>query len=433
MRVFAAFTLALWACLLTVPTAHGAEFLSGETVTITKDETWEGDLYVMAQSVTIEGLVEGDLVVYAQALDLRGTVEGSLIAACQQARIAGRCGRSSRIAAHAIQLTPQARLAADLVAAAYSLEIEEGAVVNGDLVYAGYQALLHGDVREDVWGAMARAALHGTIGQELSISTGGNQPNAAPRSLNRWMPSPLFPLPPVEPGLTIHPGAEVKGKMTYHSPNEAVIDSEAKVTGPIEWLEPQREPLAIQDEKTRFFVEQLKRYATLLVLGLLMVLVCPTTTGGTVDEIVERPVLSFLLGIVAVPISLVMVGVIGALIGILPLALGLLTMDGLAAASSAVAAFTLVLYVGSWVYYLLVGAAAVISITLGRIVFSDYPIVSRGRLSLALMFGLIVYVVLTCVPYLRVGVAVTAVLFAFGGLLLWILHGAFRNRPERTV
>lgn len=429
------FLFLLLACVLSfalVDSAVAAEFLTGKEVTIAADETWEGDVYICAQSAKVEGTINGDLVVYAQSLHVSGTVEGGLIAAGQEILLEGTYGRSCRIACQAAKVGAGTQMQRDLVAACYSLEVEKGTAIDGDLVYAGYQAMLGGTIKEDVWAAVNRAEVMGKIGRELSITTDSNQqPGPPPNQF--WQNLKLVNIPMVSPGLTIHEDATIGGKLTYHSPSEVTIEDGAKVTGPIEWIEPERPAKQGPKDKTNYFWGQLKRYVTLLVMGILMVLCCPATCGGTVDQIVQRPIVSFLAGILAVPLSIIALGVAAGLIVMVPMAFGWLTLDGLAAAGAYIAAFAMVLYVGSLGYFFVFGAAAVTSITLGRIVFSDHSITSRGRLILSLAFGLVFYVVLTCVPYLRVGVFVAAILFAFGGIFVWMMRGLFGSSFEKAA
>ncbi|QDU74679.1 Polymer-forming cytoskeletal [Bremerella volcania] len=414
-----------------VDSALAAEFLSGQEVTIASDETWDGDVYIFAQSATVEGTIKGDLVVYAQRLHISGTVEGGVIAAAQEILLEGTYGRSSRIACQAAKVASGTEMKRDLVAACYSLEIDKGATIDGDLIYAGFQAMLGGTIQEDVWAAVNRAEVSGKIGRELSITTDSNHQQGPPPN-QYWQDMKLVVIPMVSPGLTIHEDATIGGKLTYHSPTEVTIDDGAKVTGPIEWIEPEKPAPRDPQDKTDYFWNQLKRYVTLLVMGILMVVCCPATCGGAVDQIVQRPIVSFLAGVLAVPLSIIALGVVAGLILLVPMAFGWLTLDGLAVAGALIAVFGMVLYVGSLGYFFVFGAAAVTSITLGRIVFSDHPITSRGRLILALAFGLVFYVVLTCVPYLHVGVIVVAILFAFGGIFVWMMRGLFGSSAEKA-
>ncbi len=432
MRSFLCLTLAcVFSCAL-VARAAAAEFLSGAEVTIAADETWDGDVYISAQSAKVEGTIHGDLVVYAQQLHVSGTVDGGLIAAGQEILLEGTYGRTCRIACQAAQVAAGTQMKRDLVAACYSLEIDKGTLIDGDVIYAGFQAMLAGTIKEDVWGAVNRAEVLGKIGNELSITTDSKHQKGPPPG-QVWQNLKLVDIPTVSPGLTIDEDATIGGKLTYHSPTEVTIEDGASVTGPIEWIEPEQPAPRDPKNKTDYFWNQLKRYVTLLVMGILMIVCCPATCGGTVDQIVRRPIMSFLAGILAVPLAVIALGAITALIVLVPMAFGWLTLEGLAVAGAFIATFATVLYVGSLGYFFVFGAAAVTSITLGRIVFSDHPIATRGRLILSLAFGLVFYVVLTCVPFLNVGVFVAAILFAFGGMLLWLMRGMIVSSAEKPA
>jgi hypothetical protein len=65
------------------PTALAFEFREGDTVVIGAGEVVEDDLYVGANTFTLDGTVKGDLIVFGSTIEINGTVEGDLIAAGQ--------------------------------------------------------------------------------------------------------------------------------------------------------------------------------------------------------------------------------------------------------------------------------------------------------------------------------------------------------------
>ena len=76
-------SLALLASLLFVSSAWAIETRGGQNVTIGADEVIEDDLYVGAETVTVEGTVRGDLVAAGGTVRMNGTVEGDIISAGQ--------------------------------------------------------------------------------------------------------------------------------------------------------------------------------------------------------------------------------------------------------------------------------------------------------------------------------------------------------------
>ncbi|MBI1247490.1 hypothetical protein GC197_06535 [bacterium] len=424
--------------LFLVTSLHAAEFMHGEEITITAEETKEGDLYIFGKSVKVEGTIQGDLVVYCQQLEISGKVDGCLIAAGQEMLLKGNFKRTCRIACQAAEVAKGAKLEDDLVAASYSLQVDQGATIDGDLIYAGFQTVLKGDIEEDVWAAVNRAEVVGKIGQELSITTAGDPAKQEPPQGPVWYGTHLVDIPAVMPGLNIEKEATIGGKLTYKSPEEANIAEGAKVTGPVNWLKPDHPEGPKPEDKTEYFVSQIKRYFMLLLMGILMIVCCPTTSGQTADQIVQRPLLSLLAGFLAIPLSVIGFVVVMAMIFAIPMLCGWLTLDGLAAASFFVSGFAAVLYAGSLIFYVAFGAVAVTCISVGRVVFSDRPVASRGQLTLALGFGLVFYVVLTCVPYVRVGVVVASIFFGFGGMFVWLVRTLFvsstgKSKVEKTA
>src|SRR5690606_1335527 len=153
------------------------------------------------------------------------------------------------------------------------------------------------------------------------------------------------------------------------SPEEANIAPQANITGPIEWIEPEHPPKP-KNAKVHYFWQQVKRFLTILAMGVLMIVACPQTTGGIVEQILRRPIVSFLAGLVAVPLSVVLSAMVLALIVAIPMAFGWLHFDGLAIAGTCIASLAAVLYLGSVAFYFAFGAVVVTCIALGRVVFS---------------------------------------------------------------
>jgi len=424
----------LLAVAVATPIVSAAEFIFEDIVTIPADEVWEDDVYIFAQQVVVEGTIEGDLVVTAQSIDVPGTVEGSLIAACQQIRMAGRFGRSSRIACHSALVADGATLGKDLVFAGYALETAKNSRIDGDLVAAGFQVVHRGIIEEDVWAAVNRASIEGKIEGELSITADGRE--GQPPTQQQFGPNApqLFSIPSVRPGLNIEDEGSVGGRLIYKSPDEVEISEGADVAGPIERIDmPEAAP---QQKKTNaaLAIEQIKRYASLLILGVLMVLVCPRSTSATVEQMMERPIASFFAGIIALPLSLVLVFVIAAMMVIVPAVLGAIHFDELSGTGALLSFYALLVYLGGWIFFFAYGTVIVVSISMGRIIFSSNTPAHRGWLLLALGFGLIFYVVLTCVPYLRVGIWIATILFAFGAYFLWLIVWLFfRSEAKEKV
>ena len=58
------------------PTSGAAEFKGGREVIVGPGEVIEDDLYVGADTITIEGTIRGDLIAGGSEIIINGTVEG---------------------------------------------------------------------------------------------------------------------------------------------------------------------------------------------------------------------------------------------------------------------------------------------------------------------------------------------------------------------
>ncbi len=128
-----------------------ADFRADERPIVESDEVIDDDLYVVGDEVIINGIVKGDVCACGRIIRLNGTVEGDFMAAGQAVIITGTVTDDVRIAGQVLKIHEDASIGDDLIGAAFSLEFAKNSQVNADLIYAGYQALLHGDIRADLF------------------------------------------------------------------------------------------------------------------------------------------------------------------------------------------------------------------------------------------------------------------------------------------
>jgi cytoskeletal protein CcmA (bactofilin family) len=158
---------------------YAAEPRGGDQVVIARGEVIEDDLYVTANTVTIDGTVQGDLIAIANQVVVNGTVEGDLLAVGQGVLINGAIGDDVRAGGQAIKLGPDARLGGDLVIGGLSLETQQGSAVKGDLLIGAYQALLGGQIGRTVRGGLDRMELRGVVGGDVDVALSGEASTSA--------------------------------------------------------------------------------------------------------------------------------------------------------------------------------------------------------------------------------------------------------------
>lgn len=411
--------------------AWAIETRTGEDVVIGADEVVGDDLYVGANSVTVEGTIEGDLVAAAATIRVDGTVEGDVNAAGQTVIIDGTVGDDVRVAGQAIVLGENARITDDVIAFGYSLEGSSGSVVGGDLALGGYQALLAGTVEGDVRGGAAGVELAGEVGGNVDVEVdgGGAQDAGA-----QFAPGPGVPIPDVEPGLTLTDSARIDGDLAYRSSTEANIASGAEIGGEVAYEQVARE--GAEAEPTGIvavLLSSLRLFATLLVVGVLTVWLAPRLIAGAADTLRGSPLLSLGWGVLAVAIVAVLFVLVLAVTIIFAILFGFVTLGGLVATIIGTGVLAEIVLAVAFAVSIGLLAPVVVSFLGGRMLLgSNLPEGLGGRI-IALAVGLVIYVVLRAIPVVGAVVALAVILFGLGALSVWAWRALRPRRAELSA
>jgi hypothetical protein len=172
-------------------------------------------------------------------------------------------------------------------------------------------------------------------------------------------------------------------------------------------------------------VDALRRYVSLLVIGVLLLWLLPRVLRGAADAARGRPLVSFgvgILGFFAVIVLLVVLILVTVLVAI---ALGLLGLGSL----TGVTVFGGILVAATVVFLFLLalgfGAQATVGLALGRLLFRG-----EGRSFLAgfgaLAVGLLVVVLLAAIPVAGGWIEALLVVLGLGALLLMVRPGRRR-------
>ncbi len=400
----------------TLSGVHAVRFGGGERFVIEEGDIIPDDLYVAAQEVIIRGTVDGDVYAVAQrvVLERTGRVTGDLVAAAQVVDIQGVVEDDLRIAGQILRVAAP-EVGDDIVGAGFSLELAEGAHVGGSLIVGGYQVLINGNVAEDVYVGANSVALYGTVGGNMTAEVGeGGGPS--PALWTSFMAPPGMKVPTVPAGLTVGEGARVGGNLTYQSMEEATIVPGAQIEGKITHRLP---PPSTKEEQPPQFgtlpwaVEQLRRWITLLVMGIILFLVMPAQARRVGTAIARKPLASLGWGVVVVAIliaSLIGLIITGTLLAII---FGLLTLGQLAkwaiVLAFALDALLIIAYLG---YVNLVAPVLVPYAVLSKL--------DRGTWwwLLPVVLGTFIYVVLTSLPYVGWLFSLVIVLASVGAFVV---------------
>ena len=320
----------------------------GDKVVVAAGEVVNDDLYVGAQEFVLDGTVNGDLIVFGQNVTINGKVDGDLMTAAQTVAVNGEVTGSIRMAGSILFVGDKASIGGDIVGAGYSLEGRPGSKVGQDLVFAGGQILLAGDVARNVQVATGGFDLRGNVGGDINAEVGdADQGNGGPPP-TLFMPHSTIAPPNVRPGLTIDSSATVAGNLKYTQSKDVTIPA-GVVSGKVTRRAPAKNTAAPREETveqkiTRWGLNFVRTSITLILIGLLLLWLFPFFVRGLSDQLQAKPLPSLGWGAVAwaafffallVIITVTIIG--GILFGVLTLGqltgavvwLGILTLFGL--------------------------------------------------------------------------------------------------------
>ncbi len=397
--------------------------MAGETVVIEEDQVIEDDLYVSANTFVLKGTVKGDLIAVGSLVRIAptGVVTGDLMAAGQGVVVEGRVEDDARLAGMTVVVSGQ--VSDDLVAAGYSVETQSSGQVGGDTVVFAGQLSLGGQVAGNVEANAAAVAISGEVGGNVRASVGGaeDRPSFSPF---QFMPSvPDMPQPVTVPaGLTFGSGARVAGNLTYTAPVEmppppGVVTGQVSYNAPPPSEEEPAEPVETPASRAlNWFLNWLRTLATLLITGLLLAYGAPGFLLDSVDVFKQKPLLSFLWGMVTIFGFGVAFFLLVTLVLVLVVILGVLTLGDLV---------TAVVMAGIWLAFGLVLAYKLLAAYVAKIVVCAWfglwalgslkPGLAENRLW-PVALGVVVFSLLWSIPYLGGIVNLLVILFGLGAL-----------------
>jgi len=400
------------------PSSHAIEIVDNETVVIEAGEVIEDDLIVFANEFVMDGTIKGDLIVFATIADINGLVEGDLMGAAQEFTINGIVEDDVRMGGTVVTLGEAAQIGDDLMAGAYSLESKVGSLVEGDMLMGVGQSLLAGDIANDLLMSGGGLELLGTVAGDVQAEVGSA--TDAPV----FSPFTFMPNAPKAPsfawGLTIDEQAQIGGDLTYTSPVEADIPANV-VAGNVSFEQVIPEATVVAEEVVtptqqvmNWLANVLRQLVTLLIIGVLMVWLAPHWTNKVVTFVQEKPLPSLGWGLLTVAAIFMGVLVILFAMGLIAIALGALTFDGLASTvitSGLFIIFGLGLLFGFTVAFF---AKIVVGAAVGRFIFNLFnsKLANNGYWSMAL--GVLLIVILVAIPYIGPLVNLIVALLGFG-------------------
>jgi hypothetical protein len=349
-----------------------------------------------------------ELVVLAVAL-----VSLSAPAAAQQTELGGKV-RSGRTVTVPASETVQG----DLVASGGTVRIDGR--IDGDLVASGGQVIVAGTVTGDVLAGAGSVTISGEVGGDLRVGAG------QARIEGRVAEDALLAVGQA----TVAPAARIGGDLIFAAGrmqmDGAVAGSVLGSTGnythggsvggseQVNVGQPEEERQPTLADRT---VDALRRYVSILAIGVLLLWLLPRTFRGAADAARGRALVSFgvgVVGFVGVIVALVLLVLVTVLVAVVLGLLGLGSLTGVTAFGGLlVAAIVVFLFVLAVAF----AAPATVGLALGRLLVRDQDGSFLSGLG-ALASGVLVVVLVASIPLVGGWLEALLVLLGLGALLL---------------
>ncbi len=316
--------------LLTLAGAVGhveaSEGLRGDRCEVGENTTIADDLYFFCRVLEVRGTVEGDLVGIASSVTVYegATVTGDVWVAGGKLTVAGTVGDDVHFGGVSLVVEPSARFTSehlDVVALALDAQLQEGAVLPGNLLVYGYQAQMAGTVGGDVNFVGEALTIQGVITGKVEANVGDPRRNADLPSL------PFYDVTFTDPGLYLDPNARVLGDLHYNAATPSDVPR-AAVKGRLRFEQTGGQPditkVAQPNDAAKilreYFVSAVRDMLTLLALGVVGLRIAPSMIRRPAQHVRRRTVptigwglLTFMLSIPTV-ITVLMLGLIVTLV-----------------------------------------------------------------------------------------------------------------------
>lgn len=140
---------------------------NNQLLLVGQNETIAGNLYHVAENVTIDGTISGDLMVVANTLVVNGRIEGDIIAIAQNITINGEVVGNVRVAGNYIAI--DGLIGRNLNAFGAEILIEKNAKVGWDAVIGASTAIINGEIKGSLNGYLQKLFLSGKIGKNVDL------------------------------------------------------------------------------------------------------------------------------------------------------------------------------------------------------------------------------------------------------------------------
>jgi len=332
--------------------SHGSQFISKKTVTISKMDQIDDDVYIFANYGKVNGMVNGDLTAFCYDINSVGEITGNANLFGYRVDLHGQVERSARLFGNIINCSGD--IAGNMLVCGNEISLGEKGIIGRDMNCYGAKITIDGTVKGNLKVAGDRIVISGTVEGDADIKG---------------------------ESILIVPPANIKGTLTYTSKKEAVIEEGAVIQGEKTWKRPMAEKDG-EEEKGGIsifsIIVRIILFFMALVAGLVILFLFKEHTRESARQIIEnfwvtlaRGCLAFIIFTAGVMVLFVLI--LGIPLGILLISLGMILF-----------------YLGK-IY---------VSISLGRIIFGIFDRQQSYSIGWELLLGLIILTIFFQIPYL---------------------------------
>jgi hypothetical protein len=406
-------------------------FVSGQNVVV--DGTVNGVLFATGEEVLINGTINGDAILLGRTLTVSKTahINGNLFFGGQIIGVEGNISGSIFGGGMAATLGQTASVGRNFFYGGYSLEMKKGSIVNKDMSTAAYQLLMGGWVGRDVNANVGALQLDGTITRNLNADVSSPSEQSVP--MDTFYPQPGVPKT-LQPGLRVSDSASIGGKLVYTSPVEQQNAVQSTPVGGITYKTP------VPDESKKqaaqhiipapltWGFDRLRSLIVLLIFGALILWLMPRLLSESVNLAQQKPLpaagiglLTLIVGFFGSFLAFLIIVCIGAFLSIITLGGLSSTVFGVGLSGMGLV-FALFLLLVNYVSKILVAYMA------GRWIMEKLNPQYQGTPFLPMLIGIVVYVLLSAIPFIGWIFSFVATLIGLGAM--WML---FRNHTQRPA
>lgn len=446
-----------------VAPVQAASFNDGPV--IGPDEVIDDDVFLEGDSVRMEGTVNGILVITANMATISGTVNGDVIAFGNQIKITKEAEINGNVFAGAQTIIVDGTVSGSIAGGSssmvfgetasagrnvyyggYAMTAEEGSKVDRGMYVGAYQAILDGDIAQDLNVGSAALELNGNVGGNVVLDVADSSMQQDYSSY--WSP-PGAPAS-IMPGLRIADSAEIGGSLTYTSPEEQDDAIETQPEGGIYYQTPVPDEMDNMDSPEvytnsgrrmhgagaatpflRWIFKFAQRLATLLVLAGLALWLLPKLLKKTSDKAAEKTLPAAGYGFLAL-----LVGYVGSfMVGILIVGVGILfmviTLGALGRVVFGIGFSSLALAFAVFMLLVNYGSKLVLAYLVGTRLLAQMAPNAKNSHVWGTLLGVLIYVLLRSIPFLGWFIGLVATVIGLGAM--WLLFQDWRNARKPAV